>query len=186
MKLKKRTKKTRMRGARTCGYGFRQKHKGHGNAGGFGMAGTGKRADHKKQVALEMAIEAGFKSYFGKQGFTSAGREKNRNKQINLVDIQKNFLGKDKVLDFSEYKILSNGEGFKATIKAKSASASAMEKMKKAGGEIIVSEVKKEKKISVDEVKKIVEKVMPAKPAKEVKVKAEKKTEKPKAEAKKK
>ena len=148
MKLKKRTKKTRMRGARTCGYGFRQKHKGHGNAGGFGMAGTGKRADHKKQVALEMAIEAGFKSYFGKQGFTSAGREKNRNKQINLVDIQKNFLGKDKVLDFSEYKILSNGEGFKATIKAKSASASAMEKMKKAGGEIIVSEVKKEKKIT--------------------------------------
>ena len=173
MKLKKRTKKTRMRGARTCGYGFRQKHKGHGNAGGFGMAGTGKRADHKKQVALEMAIEAGFKSYFGKQGFTSASGEKNRNKQINLADIKKNFLGKEKVLDFSEYKILGEGEGFKATIKAKSASASAMEKMKKAGGEIIVSE-KKEEKISVDEVKEIVEKKMPAKPVKEVKAKVAK------------
>ncbi|MBC8435268.1 mitochondrial large ribosomal subunit protein uL15m [archaeon] len=156
MKLKKRTKKTRMRGARTCGYGFRQKHKGHGNGGGFGMAGTGKRADHMKQVALEMAVKAGFKTYFGKQGFTSASTEKKKNKQINLEDLQKNFLGKEKVLDFSDYKILGKGEGFKATIKALSASKSAIEKMKKAGGEIIMSE----KKITVEEVKEIVEEVM--------------------------
>jgi large subunit ribosomal protein L15 len=171
MKLKKRTKKSRMRGARTCGYGFRQKHKGHGNAGGFGMAGTGKRADHKKQVALEMAVAAGFKSYFGKQGFTSASTEKKRTKQINLIDIKKNFLGKEKILDFSEYKILGEGEGFKATIKAKSASKAAIEKMKKAGGEIIMSE----EKISVEEVKEIVEKEMPAKAEKKVVKKAVKK-----------
>ncbi len=160
MKLKKRTKKTRMRGARTCGYGFRQKHKGHGNGGGFGMAGTGKRADHMKQVALEMAVKAGFKTYFGKQGFTSAGNEKKKNKQINLEDLQKNFLGKEKVLDFSEYKILGKGEGFNATIKALSASKSAIEKMKKAGGEIIMCE----KKITVEEVKEIVEEAMAVKP----------------------
>lgn len=174
MKLKKRTKKTRMRGARTCGYGFRQKHKGHGNAGGFGMAGTGKRADHKKQVALEMAIKAGFKSYFGKQGFTSASGEKDKSKQINLDDIQKNFLGKNKELDFSKYKILGEGEGFKATIKARAASKIAIEKMEKAGGKIILPE-KKVEKISVDEVKELVEKKMPAKPVKEAKAKAEKK-----------
>jgi hypothetical protein len=41
---------------------------GHGNAGGFGMAGTGKRADHKKQKAEIIAKKAGAKSYFGKQG----------------------------------------------------------------------------------------------------------------------
>jgi len=39
----KRKKASRIRGARTCGWGFRQKHKGHGNKGGVGMAGTGKR-----------------------------------------------------------------------------------------------------------------------------------------------
>lgn len=171
MKLKKRNKKSRMRGARTCGFGFRQKHKGHGNGGGFGMSGTGKRADHMKQVALEMAKEKGFKSYFGKQGFTSAKTEKKKNKQINLEDLQKNFLGKEKVLDFSEYKILGKGEGFKATIKALSASKSAIEKMKKAGGEIIMSE----EKITVEEVAELVEEIMPAKPKKAVGKKAVKK-----------
>jgi large subunit ribosomal protein L15 len=159
MKLKKRTKKTRMRGARTCGYGFRQKHKGHGNAGGFGMAGTGKRSSHKTQVALEMAIEKGFKSYFGKQGFTSASTEKRKTKQINLDDIKRNFFADKKELDFSEYKILGEGEGFKATIKARAASASAIEKMEKAGGKIVLVE----KPVSVEEVEKLVEKEMPAK-----------------------
>lgn len=173
MKLKKRTKKSRMRGARTCGYGFRQKHKGHGNGGGFGMAGTGKRADHMKQVALEMAVEKGFKSYFGKQGFTSASTEKKRNKQINLEDLQKNFLGKEKVLDFSDYKILGKGEGFAATVKALSASKTAIEKMKKAGGEILVSA----KKITVEEVEKIVEEEMPVKVVKKKAVAKPKKEE---------
>ena len=51
VKTHKRAKNSRIRGARTVGWGFRQKHKGHGNKGGFGMAGTGKKADHKKQSA---------------------------------------------------------------------------------------------------------------------------------------
>ncbi|MEM4330958.1 MAG: uL15 family ribosomal protein [Candidatus Pacearchaeota archaeon] len=137
MKLKKRKKRSRLRGARTCGYGFRKKHKGHGNKGGFGMAGTGKRAKHKKLFALNLAREAGFESYFGKRGYTSAPTKKEKEKKINLDDIQKNFSEKEKI-DLSDYKILGRGEGFKAEIIAKSASKSAIEKMEKSGGKIII------------------------------------------------
>ena len=35
VKTHKRRKNSRIRGARTVGWGFRQKHKGHGNKGGF-------------------------------------------------------------------------------------------------------------------------------------------------------
>lgn len=148
MKIKKRDKRSRLRGARTCGYGFRQKHKGHGNGGGFGMAGTGKRADHMKQRALEMAKAAGFKSYFGKQGFTSARGEKRKVDQINLIDVKKNILKKSgEKIDLSKHKILGKGDGFKAEIIARAASKMAIEKMEKAGGKIIVknSLVKKKK-----------------------------------------
>ena len=94
MKVHKRTKNSRIRGARTCGWGFRQKHKGHGNKGGFGKAGTGKRADHKKQSAL-MSDEKG--QYFGKQGATSRGTKKKKYEKINLCDVRANFSG-DKIL----------------------------------------------------------------------------------------
>ncbi|MEM4181687.1 MAG: uL15 family ribosomal protein [Candidatus Pacearchaeota archaeon] len=137
MKLKKRKKRSRLRGARTCGWGFRKKHKGHGEKGGFGMAGTGKRAKHKKLKALMIAREAGFESYFGKKGYTSASRKKDKIKVINLDDIAKNY-GTSGKIDLKDYKILGEGEGFKAEIIAKEASKSAIEKMEKAGGKIIL------------------------------------------------
>jgi len=143
MKTHKRTKNSRIRGARTVGWGFRQKHKGHGNKGGFGRAGTGKRGDHKKQVALESDKK---KRYFGKQGATSRGTAKKKHDQINLVDIKANFFKKegDKI-NFAKHKILGTGEGFKAEILALAATKSAIEKMEKAGGKIILPEVKKKK-----------------------------------------
>lgn len=136
--IHKRKKNSRIRGARTCGWGFRQKHKGHGNKGGVGMAGTGKRADHKKQKALELAKSKGVKKYFGRSGFTSIKTAKKKVLKINLKDIKENMKGNK--IDLSKYKILGNGEGFKAEITAKSASESAIEKMEKAGGKIIVLE----------------------------------------------
>ena len=142
MRLKKRTIRSRLRGAKTCGYGFRQQHKGHGNKGGFGMSGTGKRASQKQQKAQIMAREAGFKSYFGKQGMTSASTVRKKSYQLNLQDIQKNFSGNK--IDLGKYKILGKGDGFKAEITAKAASKTAIEKMEKAGGKIIIPEVKKE------------------------------------------
>jgi ribosomal protein L15 len=140
MKTHKRKRTTRTRGGKTQGYGFRQKHKGHGNKGGFGMAGAGKRADHRRQLAVNLAKPG---KYFGKQGFTSKGTAKKKYDKINLRDIQLNFKGTK--IDLSGYKILGEGEGFKAEIKAKSASASAIEKMEKAGGLLILEENSEEK-----------------------------------------
>lgn len=143
----KRPKNSRIRGARTCGWGFRQKHKCHGNKGGVGMAGSGKKADHKKQKALNIAKENKAKNgkYFGRAGYTSARTAKVKGLKINLNDIKENIFKKagDKI-DLSKYKILGNGEGFKAEITAKCASESAIEKMEKAGGKIILLEESEE------------------------------------------
>ncbi len=55
-----------MRGSKTHGWGAKKKHRGAGNRGGRGMAGTGKRADAKKP-----SIWKNKKPYFGKLGFKS-------------------------------------------------------------------------------------------------------------------
>ncbi len=139
VKTHTRKKTTRIRGARTCGWGFRQKHKGHGNKGGFGMAGTGKRGDHKKQ-STEMNADG---KYFGKQGVTSRGTKRKHVEKINLLDIKENIFKKngDKI-NLKKHTILGIGEGFKAEITANKASKTAIEKMEKAGGKIIVLEKK--------------------------------------------
>ena len=52
MKIKKRKKTTRFRGTHTHGRGGKKKARGSGHRGGVGKAGTGKRADQKKNLAL--------------------------------------------------------------------------------------------------------------------------------------
>jgi large subunit ribosomal protein L15 len=148
MRVHKRKKNSRIRGARTVGWGFRQKHKGHGNKGGFGKAGTGKRADHDKQRAIASDKKKG---YFGKQGLTSRGSARKRTDQINLRDIKDNFSGAK--ISLPKHKILGAGEGFKAEITAKAASKLAIEKMKKAGGKIILPVVKEKKVVEKKEAK---------------------------------
>jgi len=112
------------------------------------MAGTGKRADHKKSLIIklyEMII-------FGKQGITSRGTEKDRSLVMNLREIESNFdslmkkFGKNNELDLSEYKILGEGElSKKITIKALAFSSSAKEKLEKSGSKIIALGEEKEK-----------------------------------------
>jgi large subunit ribosomal protein L15 len=148
MRVHKRKKNSRIRGARTVGWGFRQKHKGHGNKGGFGKAGTGKRADHDKQRAIASDKKKG---YFGKQGLTSRGSARKKTNQINLRDIKDNFTGAK--IDLSKHKILGAGDGFKAEITAKAASKLAIEKMEKAGGKIILPVVKEKKIVEKKEAK---------------------------------
>ncbi len=163
MNVKKRKKVTRARGSTTHGWGARQRHKGHGCSGGFGLAGTGKRGDQKKQSTLMMAQKKGFKTYFGKQGMTSCSTERKTNNVLNLTDIQNNFEGNK--IDLKNYKILGHGEGFKAEIIAKTASKTAITKMEKAGGKIIlpiVKEKKTVKKVSVPK-ENASEKVVPKK-----------------------
>ena len=152
VKVHKRTKNSRIRGARTVGWGFRQKHKGHGNKGGFGKAGTGKRADHKKQSA-EMAVKG---KYFGKQGATSRGTKRIKYEKINLKDIKANFTGAK--IDLSKHKILGTGDGFKAEITALAATKGAIAKMEAAGGKIILPVIKKGVKQYKVVEKKVVEK----------------------------
>jgi large subunit ribosomal protein L15 len=176
VRVHKRNKRTRLRGSRSGGYGFRKKHKGHGNKGGFGMSGTGKRGSQIQQKAYMMAIEAGFKSYFGKQGMTSASTQKVRTEQINLKDIKANLFQKDgQKIELKEHKILGDGEGFKAEIHAKAASASAMEKMEKAGGKIVLPVEKSDSKKEVSS-EKTEDKKAEKSEGKKVDAKTEKKT----------
>ena len=168
MRIHKRKIRTRKRGSKTQGYGFRQKHKGSGNKGGKGMAGS---SAHKRQKAREMDPN---KHYFGRRGLTSRPTAVKKYDKINLRDIKDNFsLGKK--IDLSSYKILGEGEGFKAEIIAKAATESAIEKMEKAGGKIILP-IKKE--IEKKEIKVLEEKKDSKQPSKEEKVEKKKETKK--------
>ena len=148
-KKKKKSVKMRGRGQGTHGWGARKKHKKSGHRGGKGMAGTGKRADQKKTLVNKLYGH----NYFGKQGVTSKKTRRDKRQRMNLGDIELNiesFLkkgiakktGKGIEIDLEGYKILDLGKEYhvreKLIIKAKGASKSASEKIKKAGGELIL------------------------------------------------
>lgn len=130
-----------------------KKHKGSGNRGGFGMAGTGKRADQRKTWVIRYQFP-----YFGKQGHTSKSTERKRRKEINLKEINKKIdaftkEGKAKKtkegveLNLKEFKVLGEGEiSGKIIISAKGFSRSAKEKIEKVGGKAVVCGEDKEKK----------------------------------------
>ena len=144
MKLKKRKKSSRFRGSHTHGRGFKKKARGSGHRGGKGMAGTGKRAGQRKTLILNLPYD-----YFGKDKALRR-KQKPKLKSINLQQIISNlpsFLknkqsteSKDPAsINLKGYKILGKGDiNKKLIIKASAASKSAMEKVKKSGGEIII------------------------------------------------
>ena len=143
MNTKKRTKASRQHGRNmgTHGGGARKKRKGSGHRGGKGMSGSGKRADHKKTLVIKLYGN----KYFGKQGITSRGTKRDTRKRINLQQIEMNLekygkKGKEGwEIDLKDYKILGTGEvKNKLIIKAEEASKSAIEKVKKKGGEILL------------------------------------------------
>src|SRR3989344_4401084 len=130
--MKKRKKASRFRGSHTHGRGGKKKARGSGHRGGFGKAGTGKRADQKKTLILNLD-----KKYFGK---SKTWRKKipKKTKIINLNQISNLYRGK-KEINFGGYKILGTGNiEEKIIIKAASVSKSALDKVKKVGGEIIL------------------------------------------------
>lgn len=147
MKLIKRKKVKRMRGhgMGSHGWGARKKHISSGNRGGFGMAGTGKTAGHKASLLHKLYGN----SYLGKQGVTSRSTERKKNPVLNIAEIElniaalkKKFGQKDGTLDLGDYKILGDGEiSIKVSIKARAASKSAVEKIEKAGGKIILPKI---------------------------------------------
>lgn len=168
MGFKKRVKATRQRGSHTHGRGGKKKARGSGHRGGFGMAGTGKRGDAKKTMVLN--LYGG--NYFGKSKTLRRGTPQPKAPVMNLeyigthLDLMvKNGTAKQSGSSYEitlpEYKILGAlTEKVKLTISCKTASAGAIESVKAAGGEIVMSaqetvkEVKEEKKAEAKPAKK--------------------------------
>jgi large subunit ribosomal protein L15 len=152
MRLKKRNRRSRARGNRTLGYAMK-KHKGSGNRGGKGMAGTGKRGDQKKSWVIKNQFP-----YFGKQGFTSRSTRRKVNDVINLRELSEKH--KPGELNLNSYKILGEGEiSGKYIIKAMACSESARKKIEKAGGKVTLvdvkgNEIREKKETQKKEVKK--------------------------------
>ena len=147
MKLHKRKKSSRMHGRAmgTHGGGSRKNRRKSGHKGGVGMSGTGKRADQKKTLILKLYGH----NYFGKQGVTSRGTKRDTRKRINLKDLElhlEKYGKKEKegyLINLPNYKILGDGEvKNKLFVKCLEISASAKEKIEKAGGSVSVKEVK--------------------------------------------
>ncbi len=153
MTVNRRKKDVKQRGSHTHGWGSKKKHRGSGNRGGKGMAGTGKRSDAKKPSIWKQDPP-----YFGKHGFTS---------RLNVVDtvnveyldqnaekLVKNSLAKMQdgsyMMDLAELgfeKLLGKGRVTKKLIiKAASASPKAIEIVKAAGGEVVLASAAKPKK----------------------------------------
>ena len=74
--MTKRKKSRKLRGHKTHGYGSKKKHRGAGNRGGRGMAGTGKRAGQKKPSMPE--------DYLGKKGFKIPQSIQKKQKTTNI------------------------------------------------------------------------------------------------------
>lgn len=79
----KRKKNSRQRGSKTHGWGAMKKHRGAGNRGGRGHAGTGKRSDCKKPSVW--AIE----DFYGGKGFTP--RRKKEIVSCNIEQLERNY-----------------------------------------------------------------------------------------------
>ena len=141
MSTNKRKKNSRQRGSTTHGWGSMKKHRGAGNRGGRGMAGTGKRGDTIKPRIWD-------KKYFGKSGF----KKKNIKEKVNAISIgclegklssllNKKLISKEGdsyIVDMGKMgfnKLLSQGKVLnKFKIKVDCASKKAVEKIKSGGG----------------------------------------------------
>ena len=164
--MRKRKKNTRQRGTWTYGWGSKKKHRGAGNRGGRGLAGTGKRADQMKPSYWE-------EPYFGSHGFTTKSGNPNL-KSINTLVLQNHidsyvkegkakFDGKTYDVDLSKLGydvLLSKGTITKKFhIKVRKASENVMKKVQNSGGKIeILAQVREtvnsEKNIKAKQVTK--------------------------------
>ncbi|MBI2548913.1 uL15 family ribosomal protein [Candidatus Woesearchaeota archaeon] len=151
MTVNKRKKNVRMRGSKTHGWGAMKKHRGAGNRGGRGNAGSGKRGDARKQHFVTET-----EPYFGKHGFTSL---KKSQRSITLFDLEqklpsllaKGVIGEKNgtyVLNLHDHgydKLLGKGAVVRQwNITVKAASQPIIEKIKKAGGTVVLLSKKSE------------------------------------------
>lgn len=148
MVINKRKKNVRQRGSHTHGWGSKKKHRGAGNRGGRGNAGSGKRGDSTKPRIWKN------KRYFGSYGFQNK-RKEIKAVNISQIEIQLDSLVSRKlaVLDNGTYlidlkkigydKLLGSGKVTKKLrITAGSASKKAVQAVEKAKGAVIMPEAK--------------------------------------------
>ena len=144
--MAKRKKATRLRGSKTHGWGSMKKHRGAGNRGGRGNAGTGKRADTRKPSVLGT-------KYFGKKGFKRANKKIINGLNISYIEekytalFNKGFIKEEagfSIIDLKDLnadKLLGGGKASrKYKIKAESATKKAVEKLRLSGSELITTE----------------------------------------------
>ena len=142
MPAKRRSKSSRHRGSHTHGWGSKKKHRGSGNKGGVGMAGTGKRAQSKKP-----------RHWSGKDGKYFGGKSRvashlkgysKRSIEINVGDLGP-LAKKSQSINLTELgysKLLGKGPVVgKLEVTVKRASPLAIKKIEEAGGKVIVAEV---------------------------------------------
>ena len=157
MTTKRRRKSTRSKGSRSCGWGAT--HRGAGNRGGRGKAGTGKKGKCKMPQKGTWTIQ-----FFGKKGFKSKGFDTQYTINIRqLEEMLDNFvkdnaavLEKDvytiNLKDLGIDKLLSAGKATKKfKINVDFASKAAVEKVKAAGGEVVLLEKKAKKMPETEE-----------------------------------
>lgn len=131
MPARKRAKRAKFRGTRTCGWGKHTRHRGHGSQGGTGMAGSKK---HKKTWIVKYAP-----GHIGKRGFSSLAQRgiSKQRMAVNVSDLE-SMAGGKKEVGF-DGKILGGGSiGSPLTVKAHYFTDSAKAKIEKAGGEAVV------------------------------------------------
>ncbi|HIE41596.1 MAG TPA: 50S ribosomal protein L15 [Candidatus Aenigmarchaeota archaeon] len=127
-------KARKMRGSRSHGYGRKKRHKGAGNKGDRGMAGSKK---HKKLMVLKKNPD-----YFVHKKL----KKRQEEKVINLKDLSKFNENKINLKELGYTKLLGDGEiNRKIEVIVEKWSKQAEEKIKKAGG-IIKKVMEKEKK----------------------------------------
>lgn len=146
MKFKKRKKSSRRHAHQTAFRGAKERTRHSGNRGGYGMAGTGKRGDQRKTLILNLP-----EAYFGKSRTLRKGRVKPKLTPINLSFIQSNIesfvksklakeSGKGYELVLKKHKLLADGDiSFPIKVTVDAASQAAVEKVKKAGGEVFIT-----------------------------------------------
>lgn len=142
----RRKKNSRQRGSKTHGWGAMKKHRGAGNKGGRGHAGTGKRSDCKKPSVW------GIEHFYGKHGFTPLSSQHINCYNIETLERKYHKLLKEGIIKEENGvsaitldaigidKLLGKGNPTKKwSITAKYASQAAVEKIQSAGGTVTVT-----------------------------------------------
>ena len=131
------TTTSKMRGSKTCGYGSKKKHRGHGSQGGNGMAGS------KKHMIFKIWKE--HPGYFDHKKLKS---RKVPEIVINIKDLEEFKKEKLNLKELGYTKLLGNGETDKKfEIVIDCWSKQAEEKITKAGGKISEPKEKKTPKV---------------------------------------